>query len=486
MAITYIIKNILTIRREERIPAALMAVYFCILNAINVCGYWKAFSVLTDNYHKLFVKTYAVSGFDPLTYEVLSDWFPAYNIYRHPLLAFFMYPLYLVNQGLIWLTGTNCATVLTALVLITCATYSFVFLYRIMRDIIGLSRGYVLALSALYFSFGFIMLSSFAPDHFVLSQCMLLLTLWLSGEKLKRGSALNMWQTICLFVLTAGISLNNGLKVFLAALFTRRRRFFRWQYLLLAVVIPSAMIWGVARWEYKTWQWPKEVARHEIKARKDKAAAEIIRHQVADTIKDKSAAAINKEVKRIRNERAKAKYRADHKKIWNRNSGKPIAKGEFMNWTDKSTSRTDAAVENLFGEAIQLHTDYALGDVFRSRPVVVRYSLPLGIMNYAVEAILVLFFLGGIWYGRREHFMWVAMSFFFMDMALHMGLGFGINEIYIMSAHYLFVIPIAMAYLVKGIEKKQRIAKAAIPAIAALALWCLAWNMTVICSYFES
>jgi hypothetical protein len=41
------------------------------------------------------------------------------------------------------------------------------------------------------------------------------------------------------------------------------------------------------------------------------------------------------------------------------------------------------------------------------------------------------------------------MSSFLMDMTLHMGLGFGINEIYIMSPHYLFALPIAIGYLVK-------------------------------------
>lgn len=479
------IKDILKIRREERVPTCIAALFFIILNAINVCGYWKAFSVLSDNYHKLFVKTYAVSGFDPLTYEVLSEWFPAYNIYRHPLLAFFMYPLNLVNQALVWLTGTNCATILTALLLIACATYSFVFLFRIMRSVIGITRRHALLLSALYFSFGFIMLSSFAPDHFVLSQCMLLLTLWLSGEKLKRGSALNLWQTVALFVLTAGISLNNGLKVFLAALFTRRRRFFNWKFLLLGVALPSAVIWSVARWEYKTWQWPKEMARYEVKMRKDKASAEILRRQVADTISDKSQTAIAKEVKRIRNERAKAKYRADHKKIWNRNSGKPIAKGEFMRWTDKTTSRSDALIENLFGEALQLHSEHALGDVFRSRPVVVRYTAPWRFVNYTVEAVLVLLFLAGIWFGRRSRVMWMALSFFLMDMALHMGLGFGINEIYIMSAHYLFVMPVAMAFLIKGMEHRLNAMRVLVPAIAVAALWCLAWNMTVICNYFS-
>ena len=70
-----------------------------------------------------------------------------------------------------------------------------------------------------------------------------------------------------------------------------------------------------------------------------------------------------------------------------------------------------------------------------------------GFFPYVVEAVLVLLFLVGIWCGRKSRFLWLSLSFFFLDMALHMGLGFGINEVYIMSAHWIYVLPIAMGYL---------------------------------------
>ncbi len=477
--------NILQLRREERIPTAIAFVYFAILNIVNVCAYWTSFKGIGVNYHKLFVSQYHVSGFDPLTYQVISDWFPAYNIYRHPLLAFFMYPFYLVNKALMWLTGCNCTTILTAMILVFCATYSFVFLYRILRNVIGITRYATYALTALYFSFGYVIVSSFAPDHFVMSQCSLLLVLWLSGEKLKRGSALNMWQTIALFTITAGVSLNNGLKVFLAALTTRCWRFFRPGYLVLAVLLPSAIIWGIARWEYKVWQLPPYKARIEVKARKDREATERIRKAVADTISVKTDSAINVTVKRIRNERAAAKYRADHKKIWNINKGKPLMNGEFMEWTDISNSRMDAFVHNLFGEGLQLHRDHLLCDALRSRPLIVKYSGGFAPVNYVVEGLILLLFAAGIWCGRRSRFFWTTMSFFLMDMALHMGLGFGLNEIYIMSAHYLFALPIATAFVIKACGQRKAARQTATGLVALLALWCLAWNLTLIISFFS-
>lgn len=470
--------NIFKIRKEERIPALVALVVFMTLNAIIVCRYWDRFSIISDSYHKLFVGQFRISGFDPLTYEVLSNWWPAYNVYRHPLLAFFMYPLNQINQGLMMLTGMNFATVIVGILLTICATYCVLFLHRICHNVIGVSRGQSLSLCAMFFGFGFIMLSCMVPDHFVLSMFCLLLTLWLAGEKLKRGSALNWWQTLCLFVLTAGVSLNNGLKIFLAALVTRRQRFFRPLYLLLAVIVPACIIWGFARWEYRTFVWPKEMARNEIRAKKQKAIMEQLRASVSDSLSKEGktdSAAIAKEVKRINQQRATAKYRRDHKQIWNKNTGKPIMKGEFMRWTDITTSRWDAAVENLFGEAIQLHRSHALGDVLRNRPVVVRYDGIWKYVNYGIEALLLLMTIMGIWFGRRNLLLWTALSFFLMDMVLHMGLGFGINEIYIMSAHYLYIIPIAMAYLMKKYPTKCLTA-----IVAVTAAWCWAWNISII------
>lgn len=478
--------NILKIYREERWIALAATIIFALLNSLTVIRYYGTFSQLTDNYHKLFVQTFRVSGFDPLTYEVLSNWCTAYNVYRHPLLAFFMWPLNQINQGLMLLTGTNFATIVAAIFLVVCSVYSCLFLFRIFTRVVEIRKVSAYILCFFYFGFAYIMLSSMVPDHFIMSMTALLLTLYIAGMKLKRGSALNAWQTILLFFFTAGISLNNGLKVFLAALVTRRKKFFRPGFLLLAVALPSLLMWGFARWEYRTYVWPKEMARHEIKMRKDREHTAQIRSQVRDSIGAKDSAAVEKMVRKIKQQKAVETYRANRKKIWNRNTGKPFAKGEFMRWTDKTTERIPVCVENLFGEAIQLHEQNLLGDVLRNRPVIVRYSYAA---NYIIEAAIVLLFVLGVWFGRKSRFLWTALSFMLMDVALHVGLGFGINEIYIMSAHYMFVLPIATAFLVKASESasgSRRWASSAVTVlILLLALWCWIWNVRLILQYFS-
>ena len=61
-------------------------------------------------------------------------------------------------------------------------------------------------------------------------------------------------------------------------------------------------------------------------------------------------------------------------------------------------------------------------------------------------------FIVGIWCGRRSRFLWLCLSCFGFDMFIHLVLGFGINEIFIMAPHWLFVLPIATAYLFREVS----------------------------------
>lgn len=448
------------IRREERWLALAVVLVFVVLNMLTIYKYGDLFMRPADDYWKLFIGRFRVSGYDPITYYVLSDWETRYNVYRHPLLAFFMYLPYLLNQGVMALTGLNGVQVVTALILVAASLYSFLFLHRIFREIIGLAKSDALLLSSLYFSFAYIMVATMVPDHFILSMMMLLLTLLLAGRQLKEGRQMKRSQTIWLFIFTAGISLNNGIKVFLANLFVNGKRFFRPQNLILTVAVPAVLMWLFCRWEYKTFVVEKEKARHaqkkqEREEKKEKervlrletARKDSIRKAQGDTI---AAAPVKPAVK---------------KRVY---TGKPIGKGEFMRWTDITTSRWETTVENLFGESLQLHEQHLLGDVFRRRPIIVRYD---HWWNYGVEAVAVLLFLVGIWCGRRSRFLWLTLSFMAVDMALHMGLGFGINEIYIMSPHYLYAIPIAMAYLLKTKTKVMRLSVRTLVLLLAVYLW---------------
>lgn len=446
--------HIFKIQKEERWLALIIFALLAILNGLVIAKYNAPFTQITNDYYKNFIRHFCVSGFDPLTYWVLSDWSAAYNVYRHPLLAFYMYVPYLINMGLMKLTGYNCALYIAVIIQMFCAFYSMVFLYRIFREVIELGKWASHALTLLFFSFGYVMVSAIVPDHFVISMLLLILALYVSGRRMKNHHDFKIWQSVLYFLLTAGTSLNNGLKIFFSALFVNGKRFFRPKHLLLAVILPAGLLWGFCYWEYRTYVWPNEMARKEAKAKKEAAKKDSIQ-----------------KAKQLAKEKAKKKRGPKQ--------GTPLTKVGFMSWTDISTSRTESVVENLMGESIQLHSDYLLGDELRHRPMIVKYRYW---WNYAVEGAISLLFLAGIWYGRKSKYLWLVLSYFALDMVLHIGLGFGINEVYIMTAHWIYALPIAMGFLVKNAPIRFR--KYLVGIVAAIALYLIIYNGSLIVGYF--
>lgn len=469
--------GIFRVKREERWPALLMLVYIIALNALTVIRYGNEYLQLSDNYNKLFVRTFHVSGYDPLTYSVVSSWGTLYNVYRHPLLAFFMYIPNQINQALMILTGHNLVQYVVGAILVFCSFYSFIFLYRILREVRELSRRDSMLLSCMYFSFGYVMVASMVPDHFILSMMMLLLTLYISGIRQKRGLDFNIWQTWLLFIFTAGISLNNGLKTFLAAWFTNGKRFFRPRYLLLAIVVPSLLIWLCARLEYKHFVYPDWEAKQEKKEARAAKEREAIYADYVSHAHGESQAAIRAAVDSIVRERAATRAAIKESRL-RRKHGEPMGKGEFSSWTDVSSSRMDAAVENLFGESIQLHQQHLLGDVLKKRPMIVTYDW---LLNYLVEGFIVVLFVIGIWCGRKDRFLWTVMSFFLLDMMIHMVLGFGINEVYIMAPHWLYVIPVAISYILTS--RKHAVYVALLCCLSLVSIYLFAYNGGLLCRY---
>lgn len=447
--------HIFKIQKEERWLALIIFALLAILNGLVIAKYNAPFTQITNDYYKNFIRHFCVSGFDPLTYWVLSDWSAAYNVYRHPLLAFYMYVPYLINMGLMKLTGYNCALYIAVIIQMFCAFYSMVFLYRIFREVIELGKWASHALTLLFFSFGYVMVSAIVPDHFVISMLLLILALYVSGRRMKNHHNFKIWQSVLYFLLTAGTSLNNGLKIFFSALFVNGKRFFRPKHLLLAVILPAGLLWGFCYWEYRTYVWPNEMARKEAKAKKEAAKKDSI-------------------------QKAKQLAKEKTKKKRGPKQGAPLTKVGFMSWTDISTSRTESVVENLMGESIQLHPDYLLGDELRHRPMIVKYRYW---WNYAVEGIISLLFLSGIWYGRKSKYLWLVLSYFALDMVLHIGLGFGINEVYIMTAHWIYALPIAMGFLVKNAPIRFR--KYLVGIVAAIALYLIIYNGSLIVGYFS-
>ena len=443
------------VKPEERVQAAVALTVIVVLNALFI---WRLHELFLQPgfgpYWKVFEHEWHLSGYDLYTYLTVTDWDIIYETHRHPLLAFFIWPLWLLNQGLSWLFGVNCVQYVVALPVIASSLYSYIFLYRIHREIVGLRRDDATLMTMFAFSMAYLLLSVIVPDHFTVSMFLLLMTLYISGICIKKGREFQWWQSAVLFIITAGVTLTNGAKVFLSTLFVNLKPRFSpltshfppltshfspltshfsllIKYLLLAVILPSALLWGIAAWQHHTFVEPRQQAREAVKQRK----AEQEKARVAQMTPDQRA---RYEAKKARRE-AVLKRQAEK-------TGKPMEDHGYLKWTDISTSRWKTIYENLLGETIQFHRRHFLEDTLVGRPLFVSY---LSVFSYVIEALVVLLTLVGVWYGRRNRFLWLCLSYLAIDMGIHLLLGFGINEVFIMAPHFLFILPIATAYLLR-------------------------------------
>ena len=461
--------GVFRVKPEERMQAAVALMVIVALNALFI---WRLHELFLQPgfgpYWKAFEHELHLSGYDPYTYLTVTDWDVVYEAHRHPLLAFFIWPLWLLNQGLTWLFGVNCVQYVVALVVIASSLYSYVFLYRIHREIVGLRRDDATLLTMFAFSMAYLLLSVIVPDHFTVSMFLLLMTFYISGICIRKGREFRWWQSAVLFFITAGVTLSNGVKVFLSGFFVNRRDFFRPKYLLLAVLLPSALLWGIAVWQHYTFVEPRQQAREKV----EKLKSERVKERVAKMSPEEKA---RYEAKKARRE---AVLRRQAEK-----TGKPMEDHGYLKWTDISTSRWQTIYENLLGETIQFHRRHFLEDTLVGRPLFVPY---LSVFSYVIEALVVLLALVGMWYGRRSRFLQLCLSCLAIDMGIHLVLGFGINEVFIMAPHFLFILPIAMAYLLKekrrdGVRRKGALAIRL--AITALTAYLFTYN-GILLTYF--
>lgn len=434
------------LRKEERPIAGVALVVFAALNALLIANHWQSFTRGAHvGFWSVFYNHLNMSGYDIFSLIFISCMRLHWNTLRHPLFVVLLLPLFGLNRLIMPPTEFNAAVLLMGALLVAADVWGAVLMHRLLRDVVEVRRVDAALLTALFYGFAHVMIATMVPDHFALSLPLLLLTLLIAGRKLKEGKPMKLWQSALLFFLTAGVTLTNGVKVALAAWFVNGRKVFSWRS-IAAFVVPTLLLGAIYVWQQDAIVAPQERKIKRIEAavaKKDPARiAKLNEHN--DFVKQQNGEALTKNV-------------------------------PLLEWSDITTDRWQSAVDNLFGESLQLHRDYLLEDVQQTRPVFVQYRSAL---NYVVETLLVVLLAVGAWTARREKFFLMVLAWFGFDMLMHMGFGFGLNEVYIMTAHWAFIIPIAAGYILR---RSNSMAPRVL--VAALAVWLWAYNAAIVIGY---
>ena len=417
--------KIFKIRKDECWLTVVSLLIFTFFNALVIASHFKLYTLgAKGGFYTIFYKHFQMSGYDCWSWIAASGWRIHFETIRHPLLMTILYPFYLLDHTLIHLTGVNLTVFMIAVVLIVCAVYSFLFMFRVFHEVVGLNRSDSSLLTFLFFSFAHVLIPTMVPDHFVISMLLLTLTMYVAGMKMKTGKLFPAIWSFVLVFLSAGISATNGAKIILAGVFANGRRFFTWKNVLLGVVLPLALLLGIQRCQYHAVEVPQQEAIHKIEEAKwRKDSVHVMAHQAS------------------RNQ-------------WLRSHGVVSSgKGLLTSMMNFETPRGKTLIENFFGESFQLHQQHLMEDLSWNRPVFVAYNW---VLNYIVEGLIVGLFVCGIWRGIHSRFLQMLLTWFACDVTLHLIMGFGIGEVYIMTSGWAFIVPVSIAYLIKGMQEGPR------------------------------
>lgn len=409
--------KIFAIRKDERWIAIVSAIVFAAMNFLLVRNHFAKFTLAKHGNigaWSLFNNKLHFSGYDPYAYMTLTQYSTYYVPERHPLITPLLYPFYMLNHWIMRTFDFNACTIIMAVLVVAASTYSVIFMYRTLKEIMGLKRRDSIWLTALLFSFASIMTSSMSPDHFIFSLLLLVFSLYVFGRCIKSGKPLKWWKAGVLYFLTTGITLTNGVKELIGTVFANGRQALKLKNIALYFVLPSTILIAAYAIQYETLSKP----------RKEKSEAIIALAEAKDP-----SLIVKDSINKLKNQAI---------------TGERISEKPFLKWIDLDSSRPNGIVEALFGESFQLHKDYLLGDIYLGRPAEVHYHSWL---NYCVNAIIVLLFVGGIVVGRRNRIVQMLLCWFAIDFLIHVVLGFGLNEAYINGTHWMFFIPVAMACL---------------------------------------
>lgn len=427
-------------------------IVFAALNILMLQTNYDLWTNPRVGFHSAFHRGFEFSGFDGPTYITVSKWRPLYALFRHPMLALMMWPLSQLNEWLMPETGMNCAIFIVAAVWTVMSTCSWVLLHKLINRVVGLGYWLSLLMCFFYFSTAYVMLATFVPDHMILSMTLFLLTLWLACKADMKGKPLKTWQALTLTFVSMGIATTNCAKIWLIDMVSRVQRTtwinaFRHSLLYF---IPVLMVGGIYLWQTENTQ---------------KAEAEYAQNM------------IKKQIEAGKIDKAKEAKRMEKRK---KGATKQVAESKYFQWTDATIARTPLLYENVFGEGFILHEDHLLEDANKNRPVFVSYR---HWWYYAIEGVIVALFLAGVWIGRRERLMWMLLAMLSIDAILHIGFRFAAADVYIMTAHWAFIVPVAVAYLIRETKAMPQLRNSIVIAVAALTIFLWWHNVSLIAQH---
>ena len=323
---------------------------------------------------------------------------------RHPLMIVFLIPVSIlyntINSDYVILLFISVIYSLTNIVL-----------YRTIRYNFNTALNHCILLIFLFNSFSYVLSMSFVPESYNISQLLLVWSFYKFTGK-KQLSKKNLWL---MFMLTAGITVTNGLKIILAWIF--RNKAYKTnikQVIIVSIIFLSIItpVYLISKNIYNLNSFHSDVSSNNI----------------TENVKLKSYTQTHENDKATN--------------ILIKNNQKTSVPGFMKFIGNEGIPYFKNILENFMGEAVLFHDSKLQQDVSKSRPVIVNYR---HIINYVLITILYLLFFYNLYLIKGTDIFMFSILFLGVDILIHLIGMYGFNELYIFSPHWLFLIPIVIA-----------------------------------------
>jgi hypothetical protein len=393
--------------------------YFALKNRVEKILFFFFFFFLLFvqiRYFPFLLDNTKILGYDPYMLQWISSPSTNFATIKHPLINFYLLPLSLLLFIAKFIISEKAALVSLYVFYHLSVTYSMIFIYRILNELMMLNQFRSIILTILFSSFAHIIIQSFIIESYPLSLLLLTITLYVLGKGIYLKEKTDPYLYCLLFVLTAGVTITNGLKTIIAYLFTEKKLNAKIKWIVAVsffFLILVAIIY----------------------------------------IPTKLITSKNSKTELVSNNNSRPGYSTENpKQSLTQELEASGSKIPFLKFIRFDIDLFSSFRGNILGESALFHTSNFKSEIRNGRNIYLEYSSPY--KNWII-LLFYLFFVFSVIISLNQKFSHILLAFLSVDIFIHVVCRFGIEEPYIFAAHWMFLIPLFFAFLYKNERLKN-------------------------------
>lgn len=338
------------------------------------------------------------------------------SVFKHPLMLYITKPLLYIGNLLTYIHPLL-KGVLFILILNTMISLSVIYVFRYLRNIIELSTKCAVIFILFFATCNTCLYLSFTSESYPFSIFLLSFTIWYFSDSIKRSINIGTFPILTLSVLTGGITITNASKVIMSSLFLKDRvNTHIYRIVIISFFLILICLFGI----FNTSKNQGSPVNYTV---------------MTDNFEGYSLM-------------EKTVYGSTFRKVSDQFLGSPIfmpqftlreAEGHIVNNTTSDIKQTQIKID-FYSNYLQL------------------------IVLLSFYCFIVYF----CWINRRNKFIWMILAIVSVDVFIHIIKGYALNEAFIFSGHWVFILPLIIGWGIKKMNKIQL--KITIPIIGVLAI----------------